>query len=68
MVTAIGSDGVKRDPLASPCNQTCRLDTVTGLCVGCFRTIDEIEAWPTATNTQKKMILELVAVRRGDLD
>jgi uncharacterized protein len=49
----------------SPCNQVCKLDPVTGLCIGCSRTIDEIEAWPRASNAQKKMILELVAARRG---
>jgi uncharacterized protein len=49
----------------SPCNQRCKLDSAQAMCVGCFRTIEEIEAWPRATNAQKKMILELVAARRG---
>jgi uncharacterized protein len=52
----------------SPCNQVCKLDPVTGLCIGCSRTLDEIEVWPRASNAQRKMILELVAARRGLVD
>ena len=29
----------------SPCISVCRMDAVTGLCEGCFRTLDEIAGW-----------------------
>ena len=31
--------------LASPCINVCRMDEQSGLCAGCFRTIDEISVW-----------------------
>lgn len=53
----------------SPCTKTrCRLDFTTGICHGCFRTADEILAWPTATDEAKRLILEAVAQRRARLD
>lgn len=33
------------DPLPSPCTSVCRMNGATGLCEGCFRTLDEIVAW-----------------------
>lgn len=33
------------DPLPSPCTSVCRMSGATGLCEGCFRTLDEIVAW-----------------------
>ena len=29
----------------SPCTSVCRMNSATGLCEGCFRTLDEIVAW-----------------------
>ena len=31
--------------VASPCINVCKMDAPGGLCVGCFRTIDEITVW-----------------------
>ncbi len=36
------------EPMAdieSPCNKICAVDPVSALCVGCGRTLAEIEAW-----------------------
>ena len=51
------------DLVASPCVNRCRLDERTGLCEGCLRTCDEIAAWGTASNAQKRAILEAVGTR-----
>lgn len=48
---------------ASPCTGTCTLDSLTSLCRGCARTIEEIMAWPTASAAEKHAILGLVAQR-----
>ena len=32
-------------PVPSPCTSVCRMDPATGLCLGCWRTLDEIAAW-----------------------
>ena len=38
----------------SPCISVCRMDAVTGLCEGCFRTLDEIGAWGMSSDAQKR--------------
>ncbi|MBL8491036.1 MAG: DUF1289 domain-containing protein [Rhodocyclaceae bacterium] len=53
----------------SPCTKTrCRLDFETGICQGCFRTADEILAWPSATDEERLMILAAIAQRRSRID
>ncbi|WP_295388819.1 DUF1289 domain-containing protein [uncultured Thiodictyon sp.] len=34
----------------SPCIKVCRLDPALGLCLGCFRTRDEIAVWQRASD------------------
>lgn len=48
----------------SPCVGVCRLDKVSGLCVGCLRTGAEIALWPHATTTVKAAILTRIERRR----
>jgi prolyl-tRNA editing enzyme YbaK/EbsC (Cys-tRNA(Pro) deacylase)/predicted Fe-S protein YdhL (DUF1289 family) len=38
----------------SPCVSVCRMDTGSGLCEGCFRTIDEIREWSRSDDAAKK--------------
>ncbi|WP_328804817.1 DUF1289 domain-containing protein [Noviherbaspirillum galbum] len=40
----------------SPCINVCRMNPQTGLCEGCWRTIDEIVMWGTADNDKKKAV------------
>ncbi len=37
----------------SPCVSVCRMDTGSGLCEGCFRTIDEIRDWGRSDDATK---------------
>jgi uncharacterized protein len=46
-----------RDP-PSPCNRICRIDTATGWCIGCLRTIEEIMDWPMLTASGKAAVIE----------
>lgn len=48
----------------SPCIGVCILDPAAHYCSGCYRTGDEIAAWITASDGQKKRILTLVRQRR----
>lgn len=32
-------------PVPSPCTSICKMNSKTGLCEGCYRTIDEIVVW-----------------------
>ena len=42
------------EPVPSPCVSVCRMDAATGLCEGCFRTLDEIAAWSTLDDARKR--------------
>ena len=48
----------------SPCIAVCQVDNRTGLCLGCFRNIDEIRNWPILTAEEKTQILEELARRK----
>ena len=43
-------------PVPSPCISVCRMDAATGLCEGCFRTLDEIAAWGMASDAQRRAL------------
>jgi predicted Fe-S protein YdhL (DUF1289 family) len=43
-------------PVASPCVGICCLGA-DGLCFGCFRTRDELAAWATASESEKREIV-----------
>ncbi len=47
--------------IPSPCRNVCRLRR--GLCIGCGRTPEEIAAWPTATDAERRAIVAAAAAR-----
>jgi predicted Fe-S protein YdhL (DUF1289 family) len=51
------------DSVASPCNSVCRMDERTGLCEGCLRSIDEIIAWSTMDDDEKRAVWDALAQR-----
>ncbi len=48
----------------SPCINVCRMNPETGLCEGCLRTIEEIAAWSTCSNDDKRAVLARLARRK----
>ncbi len=40
----------------SPCTNVCRMNAQSGLCEGCFRTLDEIASWSGATPEEKRAV------------
>ena len=38
---------------SSPCVAVCKIDEDSNLCLGCFRTLDEIASWSMLTREQK---------------
>jgi predicted Fe-S protein YdhL (DUF1289 family) len=48
----------------SPCINVCEMDERLGLCKGCFRTIDEIAAWSSMSETQKREVMAQLLARR----
>ena len=47
----------------SPCVRNCCLDD-KDMCLGCFRMLDEILIWGTASSQQQLDILKAIAVRK----
>jgi len=50
--------------VASPCINVCTLDPATQVCLGCFRTLDEIAAWGTSSNAERAAIRAELPRRR----
>ncbi len=51
--------------VASPCISVCVMDAASGLCLGCWRTLDEIAAWGALDADGKRAVLAAVAERRA---
>ncbi|HVK53523.1 MAG TPA: DUF1289 domain-containing protein [Burkholderiales bacterium] len=53
----------REEPL-SPCIQVCKLDPSTNVCIGCYRSIEEIANWRRYSNREKKAALDAACLRR----
>ena len=51
--------------VASPCIDICRMDPASGLCEGCWRTLDEIAAWSTLDDDAKRRVWQRLHERRA---
>ena len=49
--------------MASPCIDICELDD-DNICVGCYRSIEEIVDWGMLDNAEKSVIIELANKRK----
>ena len=50
--------------MKSPCTKVCQIDQRTKLCLGCFRTLDEIAAWGGMTSEVRERIMAELDRRR----
>jgi predicted Fe-S protein YdhL (DUF1289 family) len=48
----------------SPCTKVCSIDRRTGWCLGCYRSGEEIGAWPSMRPQDKHALLALLPARR----
>ncbi|MBC2670010.1 DUF1289 domain-containing protein [Novosphingobium piscinae] len=48
----------------SPCTRVCRIESRTGWCLGCRRTLAEIADWAMMTPAQQRALLADLARRR----
>jgi predicted Fe-S protein YdhL (DUF1289 family) len=53
--------------IESPCVKICTLDESGELCMGCFRTIEEIGSWSQLGDPARMRVLELATGRRRSL-
>ena len=56
--------GEPADQVPSPCISVCMMDASGVLCVGCFRTLDEIAAWSILDADAKRKVLAALPARR----
>lgn len=49
----------------SPCIAVCAMNPASDFCDGCQRTIDEIAAWSTMDNTEKRQVWARIGQRRA---
>ena len=53
-------------PVPSPCVSICRMNDRSGLCEGCWRTLQEIAAWSTLGDEDKRTVWRLIEQRKAE--
>jgi predicted Fe-S protein YdhL (DUF1289 family) len=59
--------GAQSRPTASPCVRNCCLNQ-NDICMGCFRSLNEIVEWSNADNSRREAILLTSQKRRSSHD
>lgn len=62
-VPAAFQDGL--DPVPSPCISICKMNADRSLCLGCYRSLDEIRAWSRAETDERRDIWRRLLQRAG---
>ena len=52
--------------IASPCNKVCVVNEATGLCRGCYRTLDEIARWGEMSEAERSQVIAQLAARQAE--
>lgn len=52
-------------PIKTPCIKVCVVDGESGLCLGCYRKLNEVAAWGRLTDEERDRILEELPERRS---
>lgn len=52
-----------RDEPLSPCTKICQIHPDLRLCVGCYRTLDEIGRWGSMADSERREIMEILPSR-----
>ena len=50
-------------PVSTPCINVCVIDPLSGLCIGCGRTADEIAAWMTMSEADRIAVMGALGKR-----
>ena len=54
------------EEIVSPCIGVCAISETTGLCAGCFRTLEEIQGWWDLTDKQRNAVMQTLEVRENE--
>ncbi|MHB2170191.1 DUF1289 domain-containing protein [Alsobacter sp. R-9] len=52
----------------SPCIHVCTIDSGSGLCIGCGRTLDEISRWAAMGAPERRAIMDILPARLAAAD
>ena len=55
-------------PIRTPCVKVCVMDEDSGLCLGCFRTLDEVSGWSAMGEAERDAVMDALPARRGRID
>jgi predicted Fe-S protein YdhL (DUF1289 family) len=50
--------------IESPCINDCIIDSASDLCLGCYRTLDEIAEWGSMPAEERRAVLDAARRRR----
>jgi predicted Fe-S protein YdhL (DUF1289 family) len=67
---ALAASNRSPDPprsIASPCVQVCIVDGASGLCLGCYRTLQEIGGWRALGDEGRDRVMAELPSRRARL-
>jgi predicted Fe-S protein YdhL (DUF1289 family) len=53
--------------LETPCVNVCLLDSESGLCTGCGRTLEEIATWSSMSDAERRAVMAALPARLADL-
>ncbi|MBO6848560.1 MAG: DUF1289 domain-containing protein [Maricaulis sp.] len=53
-------------PIKTPCVKVCFVDPKAGLCVGCFRTMEELGKWTRYSDAEREQIMAALPERQAD--
>ncbi|MEI7574589.1 MAG: DUF1289 domain-containing protein [Methylotenera sp.] len=55
-----------QNEIQSPCIGVCTVDDSTGMCLGCYRTVDEIKGWWDMNPKNQKNLLIALEKRQAE--
>jgi len=56
-----------RTPITTPCVKVCFVDPKAGVCLGCFRTMEELGCWTRYSDAERDAIMAELPARRARL-
>lgn len=52
-------------PIKTPCIKVCVVDGESGLCMGCYRQLNEVAGWARLTDAEREAIMAELPQRRS---
>lgn len=58
---------MSKQTIDSPCIGVCSMDDLSGLCMGCFRTMEEIQNWWDMDDASKQGVIDQASERESSV-